>query len=240
MKDKHNVILILDSPIWLIPYSGGSSNSRFKLSIFLFRSFKFPLYLIEKLHLNHCKSSPCVFNFSFISIDHPFVYRSSSWRCYMVVHQGFNSFSKCSSRFFSEELKFFFILQSRVQFFLPYHWRWYYAILDNLSLCFMIHTLLRMRYFKSITLFIGIILGYISPKAFPKDSCYLWSLYLTQVLLLSSRWNSFSSLCLYQSNLLFPLVAEFHLINFEMSSISPHQAYPFVVDNPTTLFENML
>ena len=36
---------------------------------------------------------------------HSFVYRSSSWRLYMMVHQGFNSFSKCSSRFFSKKLK---------------------------------------------------------------------------------------------------------------------------------------
>ena len=35
-----------------------------------------------------------------------FYYRSSSWRLYMMVHQGFNSFSKCSSRLFSEELKY--------------------------------------------------------------------------------------------------------------------------------------
>ena len=33
----------------------------------------------------------------------------------------------------------------------------------------MIHMVLRMRYIKSIILFIGVILGYISPKAFPKD-----------------------------------------------------------------------
>ena len=88
--------------------------------------------------------------FQFLFLFIPFVYRSSSWRFYMMVHQGFNSFSKCSSRFFSKELKCFFILQSGVQFFLPYHWRWYYVILDNLSSCFMIHMLLRMRYFKSI------------------------------------------------------------------------------------------
>ena len=73
-------------------------------------------------------------------------------------------------------LQVFFFLQSGVQFFLPYHWRWYYVILDNLSSCFMIHTLLRMRYFKSIHFFGGLILGYISPKAFPKDCCYLWCL----------------------------------------------------------------
>ena len=66
----------------------------------------------------------------------------------------------------------FFILQSGVQFFLPYHWRGYYVILDNLSSCFMIHRLLTMGYIKSINLFVGVILGYISPKVFPKDYCY--------------------------------------------------------------------
>ena len=64
----------------------------------------------------------------------------------MMVHQGFNSFSKCSLRFLSKGAQAFFILLSGVQFFLPYHWRWYYVILDNLSSCFMIHMLLRMRY----------------------------------------------------------------------------------------------
>ena len=58
-------------------------------------------------------------------------------------------------------------------FFLPYHWRWYYVILDNLSSCSMIHMWLRMRYFKPINLVIGVILGYSSPKAFPKECCYL-------------------------------------------------------------------
>ena len=114
--------------------------------------------------------------FQFLFLFIPFVYRSSSWRFYMMVHQGFNSFSKCSSRFFSEELKHSFSCNPECNSFLPYHWRWYYVILDNLSSCFMIHMLLRMRYFKSINLFIGVILGYISPKAFPKDCCYLWCL----------------------------------------------------------------
>ena len=90
----------------------------------------------------------------------------------MMVHQGFISFSKCSSRFFSEEPKLFLILHSRVQFFLPYLWRWYYVIFDNLSSFFMIHMLSRMRYFRSTNLVFGVILGYISPKAFPKDCCY--------------------------------------------------------------------
>src|SRR3954470_3203315 len=75
----------------------------------------------------------------------------------------------------------FIILHFKVQFFLPYLLRWCYVILDNLSSRFMIHILLRMRYFKSMNLFIGVILGYISPKAFPKDCCYLWCLSMIQV-----------------------------------------------------------
>ena len=57
-------------------------------------------YIIAKLHLNHCKASPCVFNFSFFLSS--FYYRSSSWRLYMVVRQGFFSFFNCSSRFLSK------------------------------------------------------------------------------------------------------------------------------------------
>ena len=114
--------------------------------------------------------------FQFLFLFIPFVYRSSSWRFYMMVHQGFNSFLKCSSRFFSEELKNSSSCNPECNFFLPYLWRWYYVILDNLSSCFMIHMLLRMRYIKSINLFVGVTLGYISPKAFPKDCCYLWCL----------------------------------------------------------------
>ena len=57
-------------------------------------------YIIAKLHLNYCKASPCVFNISlFLS---SFYYRSSSWRLYMVVRQGFFSFFNCSSRFLSK------------------------------------------------------------------------------------------------------------------------------------------
>ena len=62
-------------------------------------------YLVAKLHLNHCKDSPCVFQLLFPFVWPFFYYRSSSWRFYMMVHKGCNSFSKCSSRFFSEELK---------------------------------------------------------------------------------------------------------------------------------------
>ena len=140
--------------------------------IFSFPEFQaFPLCLVTKLLLNHYKVSPCVFNFSWFY--HHFVYRSSSWMSYMMVHRRFISFLKRSSTFFSG-VQAFFILQSGLQFFLSYHWRWYYVILHNLSSCFMIHMLSRLRYLKSIKLVMGVILGYISPKAFPKDCCYLW------------------------------------------------------------------
>ena len=79
-----------------------------KFSVQVLHTFpRFPRYLnyiTTKIHLNHCKDSPCVFNLSFFLSS--FYHWSSSWRLYMMVHQGLNSFSKCSSRFFSEELKY--------------------------------------------------------------------------------------------------------------------------------------
>ena len=60
-------------------------------------------YITTEIHLNHYKDSPCVFNFS--CFYHHFVYRSSSWMFYMMVHRGFISFSKRSSTFFSVEFK---------------------------------------------------------------------------------------------------------------------------------------
>ena len=75
------------------------------LYLFFSRSSKFSQLFHREDPSNHCKDSPCVFNFSFLLFDHSFVYRSSSWRLYMTVHTGFNSFSKCSLRFFSEEFK---------------------------------------------------------------------------------------------------------------------------------------
>ena len=137
----------------------------------------FSHYLVAKLHLNHYKDSTCIFNFS--SLLSSFYYRTSSWRLYMVVRQGFFSFFNCSSRFLLKlwpaklyskvnmVLNTCFVLRSssilllhfEVQFFLPYLLRWCYIILDNFHSCFMIHMLSRMRYFKSINLFIGVFLG---------------------------------------------------------------------------------
>ena len=101
MKDKHTINLILISSKWVIPSFGVCSwwiNSSSKCFHLFFSGVpSFPHYLVAKLHLNHCKASPCVFNFSFFLSS--FYYRSSSWRLYMVVHQGFFSFFNCSSRF---------------------------------------------------------------------------------------------------------------------------------------------
>ena len=132
------------------------SNSGFQVVHLFFPEFQvFSRLYHFKASFYHCKASPGVFNFSFFLSS--FYYRSSSWRLYMMVHQGFNSFSKCSQDSVGRAQIFFF-LHSKVRFVLPYHLRWCYVILDNLSSCFMIHMLSRMRYFKSINLFVGVIL----------------------------------------------------------------------------------
>ena len=64
----------------------------------------------------------------------------------MMVHKGFNSFSKCSSRFFSEELKYSSSCIPKRNSFISHLLRWSYVILDNFPSCFMIRKLLRMRY----------------------------------------------------------------------------------------------
>ena len=66
----------------------------------------------------------------------------------------------------------------------------------------------------------------------------LWCFSMTQVLHLSSLWNKFLvSLLISIQSIDFPLVAEFHLI-VEMFSISPLQAYLFIVGVPTTPFDH--
>ena len=67
-------------------------------SSFLFWSSKFPLYLVTKLHLNLCKDSTCVFNFSFFRVI-ILLLPEFSRRLNMVVHQGFFSFFNYFSRF---------------------------------------------------------------------------------------------------------------------------------------------
>ena len=144
-------------------------------------------YIIAKLHLNHCKDSPCICNFSFFLSS--FYYRSSSWRLNMVVQQGFFSFFNCSSRLLSRcwsaklysklnmVLNTCFVLRGSnilhlaflSAMLLPYLLWWCYIILGIFHSCFAIHKLSRMRYLKSINPSIGVILVKISPKAFPKE-----------------------------------------------------------------------
>ena len=155
-------------------------------------------YFTTEIHLNHYKALPCVLNFSFFSL--PFVYRSSHEGSTWWFIKDLYSFSKCSSGFFSKELKHSSSCNPECNFFLPYLWRWYYVILDNLSSCFMIHMLLRMRYFKSINLVIGVTLGYISPKAFPKDFCYYGAHRWPKFFFYPPGDITFSSPCSYQSN----------------------------------------
>ena len=51
MKDKHTINLILISSRWFSSFISGVPS--------------FLGYIVAKLHLNHCKASPCVFNLSF-------------------------------------------------------------------------------------------------------------------------------------------------------------------------------
>ena len=155
---------------------------RFRKFFFSFVHFSFQSSKLFQLYHFKAPSKSlqgftlCFFNFSFVWSF--FYYRSSSWRLCMVTRQGFLSFFNCFSRILSElrsvklyskinmvlntclfwEVQAFFILHSEVQFFLSYLLRWCYVILDSLSSCFMIDMLSRMRYFKSINLFIRVIL----------------------------------------------------------------------------------
>ena len=90
MKDTHNIIHILVSSKCLIHfYRSLSVTSISQLYVFIFFwSSKFSQLYHREDPSNRCKVSLCVFNFSFFSLS--FCYRSSSWRFYMMVHQGFN------------------------------------------------------------------------------------------------------------------------------------------------------
>ena len=107
MKDKHNVILILVSSKWLIPYSGGSSYHILGSRCFIFSFPRVPNsrnYIIAKLHPNHRKAST-LFLSSFISFDHSFVagvlHGGSTW-CFIkdLIHSRsvhWDSFQRSSS-----------------------------------------------------------------------------------------------------------------------------------------------
>ena len=100
--------------------------------------------LVTKLHINHSKSSIIVlFNLQFFYIILPL---SES---FMNARHGGSSKSAFIIEVFVKILvgaQEFFILHSKVQFFLFYLLRWCYIILDNFSSCFMIHKLSGLRY----------------------------------------------------------------------------------------------
>ena len=105
---------------------------------------------IREINPTNCKASHCGVNFSFFLSS--FYYRSSSWRLYMMVRQGFISVFNCSSRVLSKlrsaklyskinmVLNTCFVLRSssilhlasEVQFVLPYLLWLCYITLDNL------------------------------------------------------------------------------------------------------------
>ena len=104
MKDEHNVILILVSSKWSsFFFLEVYQNSWFHLFIFLSGVQSYFNYIIPKIYLIIARIH-LVFSTS-LSSCYLFVtgvlHEGSTW----WFHQGFNSFSKCSSRFFSEEFK---------------------------------------------------------------------------------------------------------------------------------------
>ena len=139
------------------------------------------MFSFKRLILYHGDPSKIITRFHLVfstslSFRYPFVTGVSSCRLYMLVHQGFNFLLEVFNKFLFRGSQVFFILHSKMQLFLPYHLRWCYVIVDNFPSCFVSHKLSRIRYCKSINLFVGVILCHVSPKAFPKDRCYLWCL----------------------------------------------------------------
>ena len=170
----------------------------FKFSVSFVSSSLFPGVPSSNYHGDPSKSlQGFTLCFQFLFLFIPFVYRSSSWRFYMTIHQGCNSFSKFSSRFISRELKLSSYCNPECNFFLPYYRRWYYVILDNLSSCFPWFTCCyEWVIFKSINLVVGVILCHISPKSLPlgmllfvvlaNDPSYLFIILVEEVFISSS------------------------------------------------------
>ena len=120
----------------------------FFCSSFFSRVPGLPHYLVAKLHLNHRKASPCVFNFTFLSFRLIILLlpeffmealHDGSSRIYFLLE----AFIKILFR----GAQVFFILHFKVQFFQPYHWSWYYVILDNLSSCFHVSQVIKYEIF---------------------------------------------------------------------------------------------
>ena len=125
----------------------------------------------RKAPSNHCKASILFFP-SFTSFDHPFItgvlHGGSTWWFIKDLipsrsaHR--DSFQRSSS---------ILLLALPNATFVTLSFEVVLCHFDN-----FLHaswfTSVRNEIFKPIIFFLGVILGYISPKAFPKDCCYLW------------------------------------------------------------------
>ena len=134
-----------------IPYSGGSSNSRFHLIHISFPGVPSSLnYIIAKLHLNHRKASTLFFYPSFrviiLLLPEFFmeVLHDGSSRIYFLLE----AFIKILFR----GAQVFFFMQSGVQFLLPYLFRWCYVIL-TISFVFHDSQVVRNEIVKPINFF---------------------------------------------------------------------------------------
>ena len=97
MKDKHTINLILISSRWFNSFLPEIVHDEVILGSKCFHLFvsgvqSFLGCIVAKLHLNHRKASPCVFNFSFFLSS--FYNRSSSW---WFVKHSLSCIPKCNS-----------------------------------------------------------------------------------------------------------------------------------------------
>ena len=146
-----------------------------------------------------------------------------------MVHQGFNSFSKCSSRFFSKKLK----LSSSCNL----ECNSFYHIIGGGIMSFLI-IWVHVSWFTSYQEW-DILNPSISPlelpwvifhlKLFPKECCYLWCSLMNQVLHLCSRWNKF----------IISLFLSFQSIVSVSGRISP-QLWDVLHKPPTSLLFSLL
>ena len=84
----------------------------------------------------------------------------------------------------------------------------------------------RTRYFKSINLFVGVILCHISPKALPKECCYLWCLSMIRVFSYPLGESSFHLFIDLKQSIV-SVSGQLSPHHFEMFAISPQQACAF-------------
>jgi len=165
------------------------------------------------------------------SFRYSFVIGVSSWRFYMMVHKGFNSFSKFSSRFFSMKLKhssscylecnlFFHIIGGGIMSFLiiEFMFSWFTCGQEWDILNPSISSLELSWAIFHLKPSLRIVVNY---------GAYKWSKFF---FILPVKWFLPS---LFLSNLV-PVSGELSPHNFEMSSISPYKAFPFIVGFPTT------